>query len=343
MTIHLDNQLYNIIISKNNDFLYIKLFNKINYQHFDKKIYIYNILSSYIKSTSYIKSIDELFKIISVAFDTVKSNNLDILSPNISELNNFIIIYITETQSTNFIICYNMVITFTLEFELEKCSNDEQHIVSNYMEMAKVDTKLNELIDIINKQEKQILDLQNIVKILCLNTRTREAIQIRGYHGNRSSIERLFNTTYLIMTKDYECRSILSGTYPSHYEFNIKECVGIKLDEAPRFPFVKELFIDMKYWAPNNDWNSKPINSDTIEYIYIDLNFNKHDIYNKDIIGVCKKLKLIRIINPYDINIINLICKNINGTEINIEVKTDNTDIINSKILINLQNITFFK
>lgn len=214
MSIVLDTFNYNIIVTKNDEYLYIKLFNKISYQYFDKQLYLYNI------STPYIKTLDELFKIFSIAFDTIKTNNLDILSPNISDLDNYVMIHIVEEQNIKIIINYNMIISFIIKYELDKCSNanDEHHI-----EISKRDKKIDELEELIKKQniernneimvmKQQIIVLENIVERLC-DSNEQITVTLTNIHGNIGKFSIIKNVSFLILnrSRQYEFIKKLSN------------------------------------------------------------------------------------------------------------------------------------
>lgn len=144
---------------------------------------------------------------------------------------------------------------------------------------------------------------------------------------------------------------------------------------------LRELYIDLhllKY--ENGRSNTNVIKSSNIEYLYLDLNDDtiKYTLYQKNtainhghvgyrdtisteiflslsgasliskyidqirIIGECKNLKLIKILDPYDIFIIIVIYENIKHTNTIIEVHTSKIKIKQNETLKSLNSIIFY-
>jgi hypothetical protein len=286
MSIVLDLQYYNIVSNYSSNNIYIKVSNTKTFNTYDKKIYSYDVINY-----KFIETLDDLYKLLSNAFDTAKLHTyVSITNLTICEQN--------DNLKLN--IAYDNIIKFNIIIELNKTIDNVLQLSSDQyinisQEFAKRDTLIKESQDQIKELKNQIIELKDFIKIIV--SRNESSNKDPSICCHRGIIDHvLCNVTHLYIGE--KSNNIFND------ELQIVYCLKYSIYDIytrtfKPFNYLKCLYLNMKDVHTING-----ISNENVEEIYLQFNNKPHSEYHKQFIDNCKKLKLIHIYNPFNVTII---------------------------------------
>ena len=152
MSIKLVNNNYEIIVASFTDNVYIKITNLINYSSYESTIH------SYDSTHECVKTLKNLWNIIVKAFEMMNKYEVNILNPNIDELDNEYVILKLLEQHNNIVltIYYNLAMIFEFNITLNKIKSE-----GSIIDITKVKYDLENKDKQITKLQSEVVELKN--------------------------------------------------------------------------------------------------------------------------------------------------------------------------------------